>query len=471
MGEDITQIEFSSTDDQSFQDKLDQELHFTRKLFVEKKFDNQSRKLGYELECCLIDQHGYPAAFNQQVLDDANNPSLTYELARFNLELNGNVFDVNDRVFSDIEKDMSLLYQQVDESARRYHKQAGLFGVLPSLDMQHLDMDDYMSNMTRYRLLNQQLMSMRGSPVQLDIQSMDHLRVSKDDVMLESLGTSLQIHYQTPLDEAVDTYHAALWASVPLLAACANSPLVLQKYCWQESRIEIFKQAVDCRTEAQKQDGMLSRVFLAKGYINSWFELFEENAYFNPILPEVLETPIDELHHLNLHNGTIWRWIRPIIGKNENSKHHLRLELRTVPAGPTLIDSMANLVFFVGLIEGLKQDKDALTRIPYETLEKSFYQVARLGLLAEVNWCHGVFESVQQIILKYTIPLARQGLENLGIDAHEYLDIIQQRVITGQTGARWMVQYWTKNKNTAALVDTYLKFARLNIPVHRWSKP
>ena len=472
MGDEITQLNFTEEDDDLFRDRLDQEMGFVRQLFHDRQFDQHTRRIGYELEICLLDQQGRPAPFNQQVLDDANNPLFTYELARFNLEINGHAFEVDNQVFNHLSNDMRALYQQVDDSARRYQKQAGLFGVLPSLEIDHLDMDGYMSNMSRYRHLNNRLMSMRDSPVQLDILGMDHLQLSKDDVMLEALGTSLQIHYQIPFDEAVDTYHAALWASLPVMAACANSPLVLQHSCWQESRIVIFKHAVDCRTDLQKMRGELPRVFLARGYIDSWQTLFEDNLYFKAVLPEVMDTPTDELHHLNLHNGTIWRWIRPIMGGDPHQGYHLRLELRVTPAGPSLIDTMANTVFYIGLIEGLKQQPKILTRIPFETLEKGFYQSARLGLNAEVNWCHGGLGSMQQILLNHAIPLAHQGLINLGFK-HEthYLDIIQQRVLNQQTGARWTTQFWNKYHDVNSLVTTYQKHARLNIPVHLWPKP
>ena len=472
MGDEITQLNFTEEDDALFRDKLEQEMDFVRQLFMGRRFDQHSRKFGYELEICLLDQQGRPAPYNQQVLDDANNPLFTYELARFNLEINGHTFDVDDQVFNHLSKDMHMLFQQVDDSARRNHMQAGLFGVLPSLEIDHLDKDGYMSNLTRYRLLNKRLMSMRDSPVQLDILGMDHLKLSKDDVMLEALGTSLQIHYQIPFDEAVDAYHSSLWASLPVIAACANSPLVLQHYCWQESRIEIFKQAVDCRTDRQKIRGDLPRVFLARGYIDSWQTLFEDNLYFKSVLPEVMDTPTDELHHLKLLNGTIWRWIRPIIGGDEHQGYHLRLELRVTPAGPSLKDTIANMVFYIGLVEGLKQQPHFLTRIPYEELEKGFYHAARSGLNTEVNWCHGAFGSMQQILLDHAIPLAHQGLISLGL-AHEskYLDIIEQRVLSQQTGARWITQFWNKYHDVNSLVSTYQSHARLNIPVHLWPRP
>ena len=471
MGDEICKDHFEEKDYQLFNQKLEQEMDFIRNLFASNAFDNQTRKLGYELELCLLDHSGAPAPFNQQVLDQADNPLFTYELARYNLEINGNAFTLDSQVFKHIEQDLTELYQQVVDSAATIETEVGLFGVLPSLQLQHLDSERFMSGLFRYRLLNKCLMDMRQRDVHMELTGQDHLIVDKNDVMLEALGTSLQVHYQFPFDEAVDSYHAALWSSIAAVAVSANSPLVLQSRGWQESRIAIFKQSVDTRNPQEMHDSVVPRVHFAKGYIKSWLELFEDNSYYTPILPEAMDTPVEELHHFKLHNGTIWRWVRPILDRS-GERFHCRLELRVVPSGPTLIDTLCNMAFHVGLTEGLKQDAAALTRIPYESLEQDFYQAARLGLDANVSWCHGEMDTMQNMLLKHAIPTAYQGLQKLGVENPEHwLDIIEQRVKTGKTGADWISRHWEKYQNENALVHDYLANARQNIPVHRWPEP
>jgi len=472
MGDEVSKHHFNAKDYELFQQKLDQEMDFVRQLFAQQRFDNHTRRLGYELELCLLDSHGDPAPLNQQVLDKADNPLFTYELAKFNLEINGNAFDHGPDIINNIEQDLSRLFAQVEESADEFGVQVGLFGVLPSLSEKHLDPDVYMSDMCRYQVLNERLMSMRNRPIHLDIQGAEHLQIEKNDVMLEAMGTSLQIHIQVPFNEAIDCYHASLWSSMAVLAVSANSPLVLGKHCWQESRIAIFKQSVDTRNRQEAHDAIIPRVHLGKRYIQSWLELFEDNSYYSPILPEVMDVEIEKLHHFNLHNGTIWRWVRPILGQDSDGHYHLRLELRVAPSGPTLIDTMANMVFYIGLTEGLKQTPADLTRIPFEMLEKDFYQVARTGLDANVNWCHGEMDNMRSLLLERAIPVARRGLEILGIKgSEEYMKIIEQRVTTGRTGSRWILDFWHNNPDTSALVRTYLQNARLNKPVHRWLQP
>lgn len=468
MGDEVNKDHFEERDYELFLQKLDEEMVFIRRLFNERNFDNQTRKLGYELELCLVDGDGAPAACNQEVLELANNPLFTYELAKFNLEINGNAFEVTPELFERVDADLKTLYRQVEESASRCKAQTGLFGVLPSLQQKHLDSKIYMSELHRYHLLDQRLIEMRKRPIHLEIHGDDELELDQNDVMLEALSTSLQTHLQIPFDEAVDSYHAALWTSMAVLAVGANSPLVLGKKCWQESRIAIFKQAVDTRNEQEVHDSIIPRVHFGKGYIDSWLELFEDNSYYSPILPETKDCAIEILHHFNLHNGTIWRWVRPILGCVEGI-YHLRLELRVTPSGPTIIDTMANMVFSIGLLEGLKLTPGNLTRVPFEMLERDFYRVARQGLEAQVNWCNGEKDSVKELLLNHALPVAAAGLSKMGIESPEiWLDIIQARVTTGRTGADWILKFQEKNEDMNALVKAYLDNARKNIPVHLW---
>ena len=469
MGDEVSKTHFKPEDYQRFADKLEQEMAFVRELFAEQRFDNSTRKLGYELELCLLNDQGLPAAKNQQVLKQADNPLFTYELARYNLEINGHAFELDADVFEKIDQDLRQLYQQLARVSSELNIEPALFGVLPSLDHMHLEPADYMSDMFRYRLLNQQLMSMRQRPVRVEIHGDDHLMVERSDVMLEALGTSLQVHLQLPFSDAVDCYHAALWSSMAMLAVSANSPLVLGKCCWQESRIAIFKQSVDTRNTQEIHDAVVPRVHLSKGYIDSFLQLFEDNAYYSPILPEVIDCPVEDLHHFTLHNGTIWRWVRPILGRDRKKNYHLRLELRVAPSGPTLIDTMANMVFYIGLTAGLRGDPAQLTQVPYSSLEQDFYQVARQGLDAEVTWCNGQMGTMQQILLEHAIPTASAGLAELGVkNTDKWLDIIRKRCTSGQTGAQWITRFWKRNPNAAVLVKHYLQHARQNLPVHLW---
>ena len=468
MGDEIQQSHFEQADYDRFQERLELETEVVRGLFARGDFDS-SRRLGYELELCLADDQGHPCLVNTEVIDATGNPAFTVELAKFNMEINGNPFAYQTNVFDLIETDLQQLYNQAEQAAKQHQARIGLFGVFPSLTLEHLDQNGYMTELHRYNQLNTQVLSMRGKPVHMHLEGQDCLDIDHGDVMLEALATSLQIHMQVPFDEIVPCYHAGLWSSMLVLAATANSPLVLGKSCWQESRIGIFKQAVDTRNPREIRDHIVPRVHFAKKYIDSFLELFEDNFYYQPILPEVRDQPAEELHHLSLHNGTIWRWVRPIIARNREGIYHLRLELRVAPSGPTLADTMANIVFYVGLTEGLRHYGDDLTRVPYETLETDFYRAARKGIGAEVHWIDGNAMPLKQILLEKALPLTREGLAKAGLaNCERWLDIIEARVAREATGAQWILDHWNRHGDAARLVCDYIDQAQSNRPVHTW---
>lgn len=472
MGEEIQKESFEQDDYERFLQRLGEETECLRSLFARGAFDNSSHKLGYELELCLADRSGNPSRINTEIIEAANNPLFTTELARFNMEINGNVFPYEGDVFSRIEADLAALFRQAEDVARELDSQIGMFGVFPSVTREHLKANKYMTGLHRYKLLNSQLLKMRGQPIHLRLDGAEQLDVEKQDVMLEALATSLQIHCQVPFDEIVPTYHAGLWSSMLILGAAANSPLVLGKRCWQESRIGIFKQSVDTRNPQEIRDHVVPRVHFAKGYISSLLDLFEDNFYYSPILPEVLDRPVEDLHHLALHNGTIWRWVRPIIARNEDGSYHLRLELRVVPSGPTLVDTVANLVFYVGLTEGLKTLGDQLVEVPFATLESDFYRAAREGLDSSVHWPDGEQLPLTQILLQRALPLARRTLQANGLeDIDRWLDIIEARVESGATGASWISKHWQRHGDGTRLVCDYIALANTNQPVHLWQDP
>ncbi len=118
MGEEIHKEHFEQADYDRFQQRLEQETEWLRSLFANRAFDNSSRLLGYELELCLADRSGNPSRINTNVIDAASNPLFTTELARFNMEINGNVFPYQGDVFNQIEADLAALYQQAEDAAQ-----------------------------------------------------------------------------------------------------------------------------------------------------------------------------------------------------------------------------------------------------------------------------------------------------------------------------------------------------------------
>ncbi len=471
MGSEISRREFTKEDFTAFRKALDLEHAYVKTLFEKgsEVFSN-SYRIGYELEACILNAANQPDPINKQILEAVNSPLFTNELAKYDLEINGNVFELDGKAPEDLEKDLSSLWKEGEETAEKFDAKLGLFGVLPSLKLEHFNKAAYQSDMHRYTLVSQRIRELRHERVKILFHGEDEVSLEKNDVMLEALGTSLQIHLQIPFDKAVDYYHAALLASVVLVGFGANSSLVLGKRAWHESRIAIFEQSVDTRNSEQRKHGNEKRVHFAHGYIESWLDLFEQNRMFKIIFADVKNKPVSELHHFNLHNGTIWRWIRPILDRDKNGKHTLRLELRVLPSGPTLIDTEVNIWFFIGLIQGLARSGTNLKKIPFETVKDDFYSVAKSGLETEFHEPeHAGRVSLKEWILNEGLALTKTGLDSLGIaNADTTLNIIQERTSTGQNGAVWQLEHFKKHNNIPKLMEDYMHHSQQNIPVHMW---
>lgn len=471
MGSEISHRSFTHEDFIAFQNALDNEFDYVRKLCEKgsSSFSNTFH-LGYELEVCILTDDNQPNPINKQILEEIDSPLFTNELAKYDLEINGHVFILDTKAPEKLEKDLLLLWQQAQKATKKFDAKLGLFGVLPSLKIEHFNKALYQSDMHRYTVVSQRIKELRHESVKIRFHGKDEVSLQKNDVMFEALGTSLQIHLQIPFDQATAYYHAALLASVVLVGFGANSPLVLGKRAWHESRIAIFEQSVDTRNKQRREQHDENRVHFAHGYINSWLDLFEQNRMFKIIFADVKDTPPGKLHHFNLHNGTIWRWVRPILDQDIDGKHTLRLELRVLPSGPTLIDTQINIWFFIGLIEGLEKSKINLTKIPFETLKDDFYSVAQYGLDTEFHEPLNVQKvSLKEWILIEGLALAKMGLESFNIDATSYLRDIKERTITGQNGAVWQLNHFEKHRNIPKLMEDYMKNAEQNIPIHTWS--
>src|SRR5512133_3071757 len=184
-------------------------------------------------------------------------------------------------------------------------------------------------------------------------------------IMPEAACTSTQVHLQVSPEDFAGYWNAAQAIAGVQVAVGANSPFLFGKHLVAESRIPLFEQSTDTRSEELKAQGVRPRVWFGERWITSIFDLFEENVrYFPALLPitededplAVLEaggTP--GLHELRLHNGTIYRWNRPIYDVVDGTPH-LRVENRVLPAGPTVVDMLANAAFYYGALGTLSEE-------------------------------------------------------------------------------------------------------------------
>jgi len=474
MGQEIDSGEFEKRDFHRFSERLKQETNLLRSWFEEWRFSTEANIGGFELEACLVDRSGLPLPHNNSFMGQLDESDVMPELARFNVELNTKPHKLQGDALALMHKELQIDWDRYSDIAESIDSGLVMTGILPSIRDSDLSLKN-MSDMRRYHALNEQVLRMRkGAPLSLDITGREHLEIVHQDVMLESAATSFQIHMQVPEDLAVRYYNAAIILSAPMVAATANSPFLFGRDLWDETRIPLFEQAVDVGGFAGATHGPMHRVSFGMGYARkSLCECFEENLeHFPVMLPIDLGDNIEELNHLRLHNGTIWRWNRPLIGFIDG-KPHLRIEHRVVPSGPTVVDSIANAALYFGLITELVYAEIAPeTLLEFAAARDNFYAAARLGLHAHINWIDGSRTTAQTLLRDKLVPLAWKGLERMGLDQYDidtYLEIIEARMRKGQNGSEWQREFVARNGNDMQLLTlVYLENQIRGEPIHEW---
>jgi len=472
MGQEIAQGHFNKHDFSVFTARLQEETACLEACFKKNVFSVTHAMAGFELESWLVDSQCRPVPENETFLSKIDTNLVSPELSRYNIELNSVPRTLTGNIFKKMLRELEHNWGRCNEVAADLGAEMLITGILPTLTSGQLGLAQ-MSDMTRYRALNEQVLRLRkGEPVVLDIEGIEHLRTFHEDVMLEAAATSFQLHLQVGQSQAVRAYNAAIILSAPMVATTANSPFLFGYNLWDETRIPVFEQAVSVTTENNYNE---PRVTFGHGYAKqSLMECFRENLERYPvILPELLNEDPAYFSQLRLHNGTIWRWNRPLVGVDEQGRPHLRIEHRVIPAGPSLIDTIANAAFFYGLTYMLSTDEVAPEScLDFKHARKNFYEAARHGLGARIRWLDGKEVNIRNLIIQQLVPLARLGLERLNIDNNdiEYLiNIIDSRVGLNRNGTAWQRAFVRRNgRDMQALCHAYREHQHSGKPVHEW---
>jgi hypothetical protein len=475
MGQEISLSHFDEGDFTRFHQKLEQETLLLNRMIAQKTCSHRDPVAGFEIEAWLVDKNMRPSPINNHYLATLNDPLASAELAKFNIEFNCLPEPLTDHVFSCLHQQLNSTWGKACQHAESMDHQVIMIGILPTLKQEDLHLGN-MSDMHRYRALNEQILHTRGKPIHIDISGTEHLKIDHHDVMLEAATTSFQTHIQLPLQIAHHFYNASIIASAPMVAVCANAPFLFGKELWHESRIPLFEQAVASGGFGGAAQGPLKRVSFGSDYArHSIIECFQENLLHFPILlPVDQNSAIEAFGHLRLHNGTIWRWNRPLIGFDEDGTPHIRVEHRTTAAGPSVIDSIANAAFYYGLAKNICNEIIAKgLPLPFAQAKDNFYQAARYGLDANVIWFDGTKHRLPHLLTSELLPRATSGLRSLGVCDAEidvYLDIIRQRIANKQIGCQWQRHYICQhNHDFTAMTRTYLKNQNSGNPVSDWT--
>ncbi|MCA9659249.1 MAG: CBS domain-containing protein [Myxococcales bacterium] len=479
--------------------KDDQELRaFTRALLADVKalermlasdvFETGVRRIGAEQEMFLVDAMMQPAPVAMQILEDLKLDNLTTELARFNLEANLSPKVFGGTCLSEMEAEIRDCVDIASAAAQRAGAEVVLSGILPTLRKVDLSLDN-MSPIPRYFELNRVMKKLRGGEFKVLIKGLDELDMTHDNVMLEACNTSFQIHFQTGPEEFARLYNLAQAVTAPVLAAAVNSPVLLRHRLWMETRIALFQQSIDVRTASAHARGGRPRVHFGDRWVQKGvLELFREDiARFRVMLAGhrdedpmavLARGEVPKLSALRMHNGTVYRWNRACYGLS-GPKPHLRIEMRSLPAGPTILDEMANAAFFFGLMATYADEHPNIHEVMnFDDAKNNFFAAARHGLQAQFTWIGGRNYTAAELILDELLPHARAGLTGAGVasdDIDRYLGVLEERVRKNRTGSRWILQSLANMEGTTTLDQAYrtvvsglVQRQKTGDPIHKW---
>jgi predicted transcriptional regulator len=488
MGRHDVSSAFSDEQLRGFMKAILADVHALERMIDEDRFETGIRRIGAEQEMFLIDRSGRAWCGADAMMQKLQHKQFTYELARFNLECNLLPQVFGGRCLSAMEEELQGLIARARQAAGELGGDIVLCGILPTLRRSDLTLDSMVQN-PRFLALNNALAQLRGGEFQFRIKGVDELEMTHDNVMLESCNTSFQVHFQVGPKEFAKLYNVAQAITAPVLAASTNSPILLGRRLWRETRVALFQQSVDGRSAAHQDRGRRPRVNFGDGWVkDSVLEIFREDiARFRLLLatdldedPEavLLRDGVPNLTALRLHNGTVYRWNRACYGISDG-KPHLRIEARALPSGPSLADEVANGAFFFGLMAAVSHEIEDVAKVmSFDDAKGNFVAAARLGLQANLTWFNGREFAAPQLILDVLLPLARDGLRNAKVDEADidrYLGLVGERVRRGRTGARWALDSFvamgdkgTKDQRMCALVRATVSRQRTGQPVHTW---
>jgi len=493
MGLEIDREDFEAADYARFEARLQQSLAVLSELIERPRFGQGEATIGAELEVSLVDDAARPLPFNQEVLAETVDPRLTYELDRWNLESNLLYSRLEGAPFAALRKECVGALEEMQRAASVHSGRVAMIGILPTLVQSDLD-GDAMTESLRYRALSKSLRRLRDAPFLLDIRGEDALQLRCESVAYEGAGTSFQLHLRVSPPRFARAYNALQLATPVALAASGNSPLFLGRRLWAETRVALFKQAVDPR-RGRGASGEVSRVSFGERWIDGALDLFEENVtHHPPLLPvvDVAEDPrgaasnggLPALRELRLHQGTVWRWNRAIYDPAAGG--HLRIELRALPAGPTVTDMLANVAFQIGVAFSVAQEDPAwIDAVDFEEVHGDFYRAAQSGLAAQLGWPRVLGGPDERIaapaLIERLLPLAQSGLDIAGVDRDDSAPLLacfERRAREGNTGAAWQLRNLARaeasrprDEALAWMLQRYLERSEAGVAVDVWDDP
>jgi gamma-glutamyl:cysteine ligase YbdK (ATP-grasp superfamily) len=490
MGQDVENTTFDRGDRQRYRHKLKTSLDVFARMLGESRFDFDHPLTGLEIELNLLDQQHNPAMRNADVLAAIANDDFQTELAQFNIEINVAPRALTGTALATLETELRASLNDAEARSHSAGTHIAMIGILPTVMPTDLTRDSLSAN-PRYQLLNEQIFAARGEDLHIAIDGPERLDTYADTIAPEAACTSVQFHLQVSPTEYASTWNAAQCIAGVQLAVGANSPFLFGQELWRETRVALFGQATDTRPQELIEQGVRPRVWFGERWITSVFDQFEENVRYYPALLPICddEDPVEVLDRgatptlgeLRMHNGTIYRWNRPVYDV-VGDRPHLRVENRVLPAGPTVVDILANGAFYYGLVRALTSaDRPLWSQMSFAAATDNFDAGARHGIDAELYWPGEGMVPATELVLRRLLPLAHTGLAAWGVDTavkDRLLGIIERRCTEHRNGAEWQAQVFhrideqrqpfDRRDALREMLRRYVEHMHSNEPVHSW---
>lgn len=470
MGTPIQKAEFEPQEYVDFEHKCRQQLNQLQQILAEPNFSQGKQKFGCEVEFSLIQADGSPAPINQKIIQLLQNDDYQSELNQYNLEYNLQPTDIEGEPFSALEANIKSCYKTLNETAATLDAQAVMIGILPSVTTEHFGAKS-MTPELRYKALCKGIQALNSGPVNIQISGEEPLWIEAQDLTVEGANTSIQLHLQVTPESFADWHNAIQMATSVAVAISGNSPLFVGHQLWDETRIAVFKQALESRKDRfVKQWRQPHRVSFGYGWLRkSAMDYFTEIvSLYQPLLPIMFDGDERSLDELRLHNGTVWRWNRGIYDKD-----HIRIEMRSLPAGPSVPDMVASGAFLIGLAAHLQANIDQyLAAFPFMYAEYNFYRAAQFGYEARLLWPKLDDRSPQEYLASdlalSLVDSAGEGLLSLGVSASEqdkWMGLVKEKIARKASGSNWLKAAINKGDNS----DNLLKKVTLEYVKHMQS--
>lgn len=476
MGTKIHQSSFQDNDFYLFHDLVTKETNTLKKWVKENKLSNGLRKeVGVELEGWLLDEKFQPIHSNLKFIKAIKDQHLVPEVAKSTLEINSDHYWLENRIFSLLYENLQKYIQACYQKADKENKKFIYIGALPAALPENFSCHE-LTNEHRYYAIDSRMSELRhGDSIHFAIISNngnEKLILHSPSIAIGGVISALHIHLQVGLKESARYYNTAQIIAAPMLAIAANSLCLLGQPLWSETRVPFFEQLFHIDKVPGKSH--TTRAFFGHHYLKeSLLELFIENKQCHGAILPYIDLSHEDLFHLQLHNGTIYRWNRPVLGFNQDGQPHFRIEHRFLSAGPTILDMCANVALFIGIVHFFSQQEIPLeAQLEFKKAKYNFYQAAKYGLNCQLHWVNNKIIDASELLLNILLPFAHEGLHQLEIhpeDIKLYLTIIEERIRTLRTASDWQRLFLNKhNSDVKWLTKTYIELQRLGLPVHEW---